>query len=51
MRELFWDNMENIEPGKVICVKSDTNFIVKVQDNLLEVLECENIILEEGVYL
>ena len=51
VRELFWDNMENIEPGKVICVKSDTNFIVKVQDNLLEVLECENIILEEGVYL
>lgn len=51
VKEIFLNSMDNIEPGKVICVKSGTDFIVKVQDNLIEVLDCEEIFLEEGVYL
>lgn len=51
VREIFQEGFDNIEPGKIICVKSDTNFIVKVQDNLIEVLECDKICLKEGEYL
>lgn len=51
VKEVFQDGFENIEPGKVVCVKSDTNFIVKVQDNLIEVLACDKIDIKEGEYL
>lgn len=51
VKEVFQEGFDNIEPGKVVCVKSDTSFIVKVQDNLIEVLECDKIDIKEGEYL
>jgi methionyl-tRNA formyltransferase len=41
----------NIEPGKVIKVYSDEHFVVKTGDNLVEVLECDPVVLVEGEYL
>lgn len=51
VREVFDNKYENIEPGKVIDVKTDQNFLVKTGDNLIEVLECDSIKLEAGEYL
>jgi methionyl-tRNA formyltransferase len=41
----------NIEPGKVIKVYSNEHFVVKTGDNLIEVLECDPVVLVEGEYL
>ena len=50
-REIITNNYKNIEPGKVIKVISNTNFWVKTEDNIVEVLECDKICLKEGEYL
>jgi methionyl-tRNA formyltransferase len=41
----------NMEPGKIIKVFSENHFIVKTGDNLIEVLDCDAVYLEEGEYL
>lgn len=50
VREVHDNRYENIEPGKVINVKSDQNFLVKAGDNLIEVLECDSIQLKNNEY-
>ena len=49
--ELCGEGYENIEYGKVIKVISDTHFIIKVADKVIEVLQCDPISLQEGEYL
>ena len=51
VKEIFKEDYENIEPGKVVKVYSSNNFIVKAGDNLIQVLECDGIKLKEGDYL
>lgn len=51
VREIYDSRYENIEPGKVINVKSDQNFLVKTGDNLIEVLECDSIQIKNDEYL
>lgn len=51
VREVFDNGYENIEPGKIIKVISDNNFIIKTGDYLIEVLSCEDIRIKEGQYL
>ena len=50
-REIFEEGYENIEPGKIIKVISDYDFVIKTGDYLIEVLECDNIQLKSGEYL
>lgn len=45
------DEYNNIEPGKILKVISDTEFEIKVYDGIVHVLECDNVILNEGEYL
>lgn len=42
---------ENIEPGKIIEVYSDTSFLVKTGENLIKFIESDKIILNEGEYI
>lgn len=42
---------ENIEPGKIIEVYSDTSFLVKTGENLIKIIESDEIILNEGEYI
>ena len=51
VKEVFEKGYENIEPGKIIKVISDQNFIVKAGDNLIEVTVCDKIQLTSGEYL
>lgn len=51
VEELMCDGMENIEPGKVVDVKTNTNFCVKAYDNVIHVIECSPINLKVGEYL
>ena len=51
VREIVTKEYENIEPGKVISVKSKNNFTVKAGENVIEVLTCDDIELNEGEYL
>ena len=51
VKEVFEKGYENIEPGKIIKVISDQNFIVKAGDNLIEVTACDKIQLASGDYL
>ncbi len=51
VREVFEKGYENIEPGKIIKIISEYDFVIKTGDNLIEVLECDNIQLESGEYL
>ena len=51
VREVIEEGYENIEPGKVIKIFSNGNFVVKTGLNFIEVLECESIELSEGEYL
>ncbi len=51
VNEIFKSGYENIEPGKVVEVLSDKHFIVKVGDNLVEVLDCDPVCLYAGDYL
>ncbi len=49
--EIETEKYKNIECGKVMGVSSETHFIVKVYDGLIEVLDCDEINLSEGEYL
>lgn len=51
VRELVDINYSNIEAGKVISVSTPNHFIVKVGDNLIEILDCEMININAGEYL
>ena len=51
VKEIISDMYKNIEPGKVLRVMTKNRFIVKTGENLIEVLMCDDIELEEGVYL
>ena len=51
VKEVFAPGYENIEPGKVVGVISDHDFLVKSGDHLIEVLECDSVRLEPGEYL
>lgn len=51
VKEIKLSGYENIEPGKVVQVVSDSNFIVKAGENLIEVLDCEKIDVKVGDYL
>lgn len=51
VREVYDQNYRNIEPGKVIEYISPNHFIVKTGDNLIEVLQCEDVLIKEGEYL
>lgn len=50
-KEVITDRYLNIEPGKVLHVYSDTCFLVKAYDHVIEIQECEPIHLTEGEYL
>lgn len=45
------ENLENIEPGKVLSVESPSCFTVRVSDGILKILEASPIELQEGDYL
>lgn len=45
------DGYENLEPGKIVEVYSDTSFLIKCGKGLIKVEECENIKLNKGEYL
>lgn len=45
------DGYENLEPGKIVEVYSDTCFLIKCGEGLIKVEKCENIKLENGEYL
>ena len=45
------DTYKNIEPGKVLMVRSDNEFIVKAYDGIVHVIECDSVRLKEGEYL
>lgn len=51
VEELPMDGVENIECGKVLSVKSSSDFYVKAYDAVIHILECTPVILEEGEYL
>lgn len=51
VREICKQGYENIEPGKVVDVISEHNFIVKTGDTLIEVLKCDDIQIQAGDYL
>lgn len=51
VQEVMNFGYENIESGKVIEVYSKNSFLVKAGDNLIKVLSCDDIELEEGDYL
>lgn len=51
VRERIEEGYENIEPGKVISVYSPSHFVVKVGDNLIEIIDCEKVSVEVGEYL
>lgn len=42
---------ENVEFGKVLSVKSNRSFLVKADDGLVNILDCDDILLEAGDYL
>ena len=41
----------NIEPGKILQVNSMHDFIIKTGDGAIRVLDCDDVILQEGGYL
>ena len=51
VREVFKEGYENIEPGKVIKVTEDHHVVVKVADNLIEIIDGDNVDIEVGEYL
>lgn len=42
---------QNMEPGKVMKVVSETDFYVKVYDGLIHIIDCDRISVAEGEYL
>lgn len=51
VEELMHDGIENIEPGKVIEVKTNTDFCVKAYDKVIHVVDCSPVDLKVGEYL
>lgn len=51
VQETNVEGLVNIECGKILSVRSPTEFFVKVYDSVLHVLECEPVSLKEGDYL
>lgn len=51
VREVIKEGYENIEPGKVIKVTEDHHIVVKVADNLIEIVDGDNVDIEVGEYL
>lgn len=51
VKEVISKDYTNIEPGKVLHSTVQGTFIVKTGDNLIEVLDYDNCIIEEGNYL
>jgi len=51
VKEIITDKFRNIEYGKILKVMSNTHFIIKTGENLIEVLECDPLEIEEGEYL
>ena len=41
----------NIEPGKILQINSMHDFIIKTGDGAIRVLDCDDVVLEEGGYL
>lgn len=51
VKEIKATGYENIEPGKVLEVKLENYFDIKVSDNIIRVLDCDDIAILEGTYL
>lgn len=51
VEEVMMENLDNIEPGKVLDVLSNTNFYVKAYDNVIHVMNCDPIDIKVGDYL
>lgn len=45
------DAYRNIEPGKVIGVRTATDFLVKAYDGVVRVVDCDPVDIKEGEYL
>lgn len=41
----------NLEPGKILQVNSTHDFVVKTGDGAIHILDCDEVILQEGEYL
>lgn len=42
---------DNLEPGKILQVNSTHDFLVKTGDGAIRILDCDEIVLQEGAYL
>lgn len=51
VEEIVTDEYKNIEPGKVLKVNEKGDFYIKAYDNIIHVIENDEILLEEGIYL
>lgn len=51
LREYLNDVPDNIEPGKILRVFSETHFIIKAGEHAVEIVECDSVKLCEGEYL
>lgn len=51
VEEISDQGYENIEYGKVLKVYSETEFLIRVADGIIHVLECEPVKLQAGTYL
>lgn len=50
-REVFSSEYNNMEPGKVLLVNSPKDFMVKANDGVIHILDCDEAELKEGEYL
>lgn len=49
--EILSNEHKNIEPGKILKYVSCKDFYVKAYDNVIHVLDCDELLAEEGEYL
>lgn len=42
---------DNLEPGKILQINSAHDFIVKTGDGAIHILDCDDVVLQEGGYL
>lgn len=45
------DKYKNVEPGKILRVNSETDFVIKAYDGTIHILDCDKVDLQEGEYL
>ncbi|SCZ78714.1 formyltransferase family protein [Pseudobutyrivibrio xylanivorans] len=45
------DEYENLEPGKVLKVNSQTDFVIKAYDGIVHIIDSDAVSLKEGDYL